>query len=126
MIVRLFWRRRGKNAQAAGHAHVHDQRIAAEAKQQVLAPAVDPIDDATDQPPWQIARNRPAEPAVVHPHGRHFLPFYVRSDAAPRRFNLGKLGHGWTGARLFVAAPTIPHESPAPATHTCFMPLEAL
>jgi hypothetical protein len=76
---------------------MHDQRIAAEAKQQVLAAAIDPIDDATDQPPRQIAWNRPAEPAVVYPHGRHFLPFYVRSDAAPRRFDLGKLGHGMDG-----------------------------
>ena len=106
MIVRLSRRHCGENAQAAGHPHMHDQRIAAEAKQQILAAAIDPIDDATDQPPRQIAWNRPAEPAVVYPHGRHFLPFYVRSDAAPRRFDLGKLGHGMDG-RAKAAAPTI-------------------
>ncbi len=70
-----------------------DQRVGAEPEKQIFAAPVDPVDDPTDQPAGQIAWNRPAQAAVVDPHRRHFLPFYVRRDPATRRFDFRKFGH---------------------------------
>src|SRR5437773_849251 len=83
---------------------MHDQRIAAEKKQQIFAATIDPLDGASDEAPRQIAWNRPAQPAVVYLYGRHFLPLYVRSDAAARRFDLRKLGHGNRRAPVYGCA----------------------
>ena len=93
VIVRPPRRRVAVYAQASGHAEMNDQRVAAEPEKQVFAAPVDAVDDAADQTTGQIARNRPAQPAVVDPDRRHFLPFYVRRDPATRGFNFRKFGH---------------------------------
>ena len=82
-------------------------RVSSEAEEQVFAPALDAIDSPPDQALLEIARNRPAQTPVIEPHGRHFVTFYVRGEAAAGRFDLGELGHGKCTAG-FVAAPTIP------------------
>src|SRR5215470_16573795 len=98
VIVGAPRRRIAIDPEATRHSEVHDQGSVPDPKKKVLAAAIDAIDDTTDQPPGKVPRNRPAQPPVVYPYGGHFLPFYVRRHSAPRRFDLGKLGHcGGTG-----------------------------
>ena len=107
MVVQLFGRGRGEYAQASGHTHMHDQGIGAEPEEQIFAPAVDAIDRPSDQATRQIRWNRPAQSAVVDPYRGHFVPLYVRGDAAACGLDFRELGHG-TCTNGFVAVPTIP------------------
>jgi hypothetical protein len=73
---------------------MHEQGIVAHTKKEIFATAIHALDPPANESARQIAWNRPSEPMVVDPHRGHFLPFYVRSHAPPRRFNLRELGHG--------------------------------
>ena len=110
VVMRFFGRRIGEHAEASRHPQVDEKGIRAKAEKQVLAAPIHAVDAAADEPARQIARNRPAQSMVVDPHRGHFLPFHVRSDAAPRRFYLRKLGHGavFAAVQRIVASATIP------------------
>jgi len=93
VIVRASRRRRGEDAQAAGHAEMHEQRPVADREQQIFAAPIDALDGATLQQPCESARNRPAQAAVVHPQRSDAPADHARRDAAACRLDLGQLGH---------------------------------
>src|SRR5437016_7122107 len=59
-------RRRRVYAEASGHAKMHEQRIRAYAKQQILAATLDRFDGAAAEASSQIRGNWPAQAPVVH------------------------------------------------------------
>jgi len=93
MIMLLARRRLREGTQAAAHPEMHDERIVCDAEQEILAAPLDPIDSLSDQTQAEVGGNRPAKAVVVDAHARHFLPLYVRRDAATGRFDFGEFRH---------------------------------
>ena len=97
VVVELARRRALVDAQAAGHAEVHEQRVdaarALEAEQQVLAAAVDGAEPSAFEGALEPGGNRPAQAPVVHVDRGDALADERGRDAAPGGFDFGELGH---------------------------------
>src|SRR5436305_1354241 len=102
-VIVLFARRRlREGAQAAAHAEMDNEGVGRDAEQEILAAPLDPIDGLSDKTQAEIGGNRPAKAMVVDAHARHFLPLYVRRDAATGRFDFGEFRHESLAARLLL------------------------
>ena len=92
MVVRRVLRR--VEAQAAGHAEVEDDAVAAVGVDQpIFGAATDRCDARALQTLAEIGRDRPAQIGAAHLHAGQPFALYERRDAAHRGFDLGKFGH---------------------------------
>ena len=93
-----------EHEQAAGHAEVHHQPVAAvERDDQILASPVGGGNGLARQPRVQPVGHRPAQPTLAHHHLFDTAPENVRRDAAPDGLDLGQFRHGQPGVSSTAA-----------------------
>ena len=82
---------------------MHEQRVRAQAEQQIFASSLDGVDRAAAQPPAQIGGNRPAKARVVYEQFRDMPADDMGRDAAACGFDFGQFGHDMALDRFAIA-----------------------
>src|SRR5262249_2985967 len=93
MFVRLAWRWLPERLPADGHSEMTSHRVAANPEREILASAIDAVDDASGEVLFERARNRPAKPPVVDPGGHDATADRERDEAPAGSFDFGQFGH---------------------------------
>jgi hypothetical protein len=93
VIVCLAGGRVRQDQQAAGHAQVQQQVAAFELDYQVFRAPTHALDGLSPRPFRQCARNRPAQPAIMHGQPLDAAAHQVRGNSAAGGFDFGKFRH---------------------------------
>ncbi len=93
VVMLIWWRVRGQDAQTAGHAQMQDQCAAAAIHQQIFGAALERTYLLSAQQLGQVFRDRPAQAAVADDGVRNRESGEMRGKPAPRDLYFGEFRH---------------------------------